>query len=208
MLRSAFNYLLKINSRPATLKRLGSPDIYSPCLLAHSNYFRFLRGPEHTAIRGREFIIPIDSLYGQHSQEISFDEVPELGDFKLKYGEEETGSISFEEDAEFIQDELRSLEGLSNVLVTGDFEDGFTVVFPGFQSAPDILEVVDNTLEYVDAGNFPVVVDVAAAYYPWTETIRRGDKIVDTVYNTLTVDEIVEMTDVGGSIMGLRIRCE
>lgn len=105
MLRQAFNAITRIHSRAAQIKRLGSPDTFTPCRLTPSNYFRFLEGPSHTVIRGREFIIPIDSTNG--------------------------------------------------------------------------------------------------LFVP-----RRGDKIIDPVYGTLTIDEVIEMVDLGGAIMGLRVRSE
>ena len=35
---------------------------------------------------------------------------------------------------------------------------------------------------------------------------RRGDRIIDTDMGTLTISEVREMFDVGGNIMGYRIR--
>ena len=43
---------------------------------------------------------------------------------------------------------------------------------------------------------------------PFDPVIRRGDKIVDSVYGTMTIDEIIEVCDLGGAIMGYRVRAE
>lgn len=107
MLKQAFNILLKIHSRPAQLKRLGSPDQITDCRVTQSNYFRFLEGPSHTTVHGREFIIPMDSIVTK------FDPV-----------------------------------------------------------------------------------------------IKRGDRIVHDIYGTVAIDEVIEISDLGGAIMGWRIRCE
>jgi hypothetical protein len=43
---------------------------------------------------------------------------------------------------------------------------------------------------------------------PFTPTIKRGDRIVDSVIGIMTIDEIREVHDLGGGIMGYRARCE
>lgn len=105
MLSTAFNALLRLHSRPATLRRLGSPDTNSTIRITPSNYFRFLRGPEHTTISAKEFIIPAASIVG----------------------------------------------------------------------------------------------DVT--------TVEKGDRIIEGS-NHYTIDEIIDMHDVGGAVMGYRVRCE
>ena len=62
MLRQAFNSLMYMHSRAATLKRFGSPDVTSEIRISPSNYFRYQDGPSHTNIKQREFIIPVDSI--------------------------------------------------------------------------------------------------------------------------------------------------
>ena len=135
MLRQAFNLLAQMHSRPAQLKRLGSPDIYSPCRIVPSNYFKSRNGPENTAFFGREFVIPLDSLLGEIAQVITFSAVPADGDFKLKYGASETDAILFSASASDVQAALRLIPGLSAVEVTGSFSMGFTVIFHGLSTA-------------------------------------------------------------------------
>lgn len=63
MLKQAFNAVLAMHSRPATLKRRATPsDITSPIRIAPSNYFRNNEGPGATVIKGREFVVPYDSI--------------------------------------------------------------------------------------------------------------------------------------------------
>lgn len=107
MIRQAFNSILKMHSRPAVLKRLGSPDITTNIRITPSNYFRNLEGPSHTIVEGREFVVPADSIEA-----------------------------------------------------------------------------------------------------PFTPVFKRGDRIVDATIGVMTVDEIIEVHDLGASVMGYRIRCE
>lgn len=207
MLKGAFNAAMALHSRAGQLKRGGSPDIYSPCRLGPSNYFRFLSGPDTTVIRGREFIIPIDSMLGQFSQLITFEEAPASGTFKLNYNSNATGNLNWNDSASTIQTALRLLPGLSNVLVTGSIAAGLTVVFAGFSTEPLIISASDTgTLE--DSNTDPVTVTVTKSYQVWSERIRRSDKIIDSVYGILTIDEVVEMVDLGGAVMAFRCRCE
>ena len=107
MVREAFNTLTKIHSRTVTLKRLGSPDLTTTCRITPSNYFRNLEGPSHTTIKGREFVMSLDSISA-----------------------------------------------------------------------------------------------------PFSPVLKRGDKLEDIQLGNMAIDEIIEMYDFGGAIMGWRVRCE
>jgi len=107
MLEGAFNALYAMHSRPAILRRLGSPTVETAIRIMPSNYFRFLEGPSQTTIHGREFIISRATIAS-----------------------------------------------------------------------------------------------------PLTPIIKRGDKIVDSTYGTMAIDEIMEMVDLGGAIIAWRCRCE
>lgn len=206
MLKTAFNSILRLHSRPAQLKRLASPDLYSPCRVTPSNYFRFLRGPESTAIHGREFVVPIDTMKGEFSQVVTFSGVPASGTYKLKYLSLETTDLLYSASDADIQTALRLLTGLSNVTVTVPSSTTIVIVFHGFSTEPSLLSVEDSTLET----SVPVAITqvVSASYARWTKMISRGDKIIDSIYGSQTIDEIIEMVDVGGAIMGFRVRCE
>lgn len=199
MLQSAFNALTKLHSRPALLKRLGTVATFSPIRVTPSNYFRFLRGPEHTTIPGKEFIITLESIRGHFAQSISFSALPTSGEFKLKYGANKTGVLQYDTTAATIQTELKLLPGLSSVTVSGNFSVGFIVTFLGSQTAPELGQVVESTLD--STASF------ANTYTPWEDSIKRGDRILEGS-KLYTVDEIIEMPDLGGKTMGFRCRCD
>lgn len=203
-LRSALNALTRIHSRPGTLKRLGTIDIYSPCRLTPSNYFRNLRGPEYTTIKGVEFIIPVDTMTGEFSQLISFDRIPDAGTFKINFDAVTTTALQFNCTAADVQTALRLLSGLGNVLVTGSFNTGFTVIFTGESAAPDLGEVVDNLLE--ESGD-SVEVSFKKTSQPWSSLLEKGDRITDGS-KSWTVDEIIEMHELGAQVMAFRVRCD
>ena len=189
------------------LKRLGAsgaPDVYSPCRITPSNFFRFLRGPEYTTIRDVEFVIPVDSMSGQFAQLLSFDRIADGGTFKIKFGDNTTDTLPFNATASNIQEALREFSPLANVLVTGSFMLGFRIIFAGFQTAPELGLIVDNTLvETLE----PVVPTWSNIFAPWTEPIRKGDRILDGT-RSYSVDETMEMHDLGAQIMAYRCRCD
>lgn len=207
VLKPAFNLLSRLHSRTATLKRFGTPDIYSPVRIMPSSYFRYLEGLSTTTIRGREFILPIDTMKGHSSQTISFDVNPTAGDFTIGYGMLNTGSIAFDAVAANVQTALRLLAGLENVTVTGSIlsTTGLNIVMIGIQT-PSVFTVL-STMTDVDDEDVVVTVS-AGAYVAWSPMIKRADKIIDSVYGHLAIDEIIEIVDIGGAIMGFRCRCE
>tara|TARA_R110000868_G_scaffold202754_2_gene450523 strand:- start:202 stop:825 length:624 start_codon:yes stop_codon:yes gene_type:complete len=203
VLRTAFNLILRLNSRAATLKRLGTPDLYSPIRITSSNYFRYLEGPSATVVRGREFIIPVDSIKGSYTQLISFTGVPTTGSFTLTYGILVSAAINFDDAAADVQTALRALTGLASVTVTGDFTNGFLVTFIGVNN-PTLLVATKVLLDELDE-DISVVESTGA---PWSIMMKRGDKILDSVFGSMAVDEMIEMPDLGGTTMGYRVRVE
>jgi len=204
MLKSALNALTRIHSRTALLKRLGTVNAYSPCRITPSNYFRFLRGPEYTTITGVEFVIPLDSMLGEFSQSLTFNETPDAGVFKLKFDGDETEELTFESTAAEIQTQLRTITALANVVVAGSFSEGFTFTFAGLSSAPDLLEVTGSTLE---EGGDSVTTTIINTYSAWSEPLKKGDRIIDGE-RSWAIDEIIEMHDVGAQVMAYRVRCD
>lgn len=201
-LKEAFNIMTRLHSRAATLKRLGSPDIYSPVRITPSNYFRFLEGPSATVIHGREFILPVDTMTGHVTKLISFATAPTTGQYYLNYNATSSTEIQFDDSAATIQTILRVIPALANVLVTGDVTTGFLVTFVGIQTPASLV-------------SFTVLlpIDSAISIAPstsvlWSPVIKRADKIIDSVYGSMAIDEIVEMVDIGGDIMGFRVRME
>lgn len=206
MLKAAFNMLSRLHSRSASLKRLGKtpePDLESPVRITPSNYFRFLEGPSNTVVKGREFILPLDTIRGNATQIISFSGVPTTGKFTLTYGANTSSQLTFSETAATIQTALRILAGLSNVTVSGNFTVGFTVVFVGTLE-PLTITAAKVLGEELDRD---ITVSVGSPQ-AWSPVLKRGDRIVDSQYGALAIDEIMEIVDLGGSIMGYRCRCE
>lgn len=202
ILKQAFNALIRIHSRAATLKRIGSPNIYSPIKIAPSNYFRYIQGPSSVVIRGREFIIPIDSMKGTATQLISFAAVPSAGGFYLTYSGSDTAVFLFSAVAGDIQTELRLISGLEDVTVTGNFTSGFLITFYGVEAPTAVTYTMDGT-----PLDTTITIESSVAVL-WSPIIKRGDKIIDVTYGHLAIDEIIEMVDIGGAIIGYRCRCE
>lgn len=199
MLRSAFNALTRIHSRPALLKRLGVVDIYSPIRVTPTNYFRFLRGPEYMTIKGKEFVIPVDSILGQFAQTLTFTDVPTTGTYKIQFGSSTTGFLNYNATAANIQTAIRLINGLTNATVTGSYADGFVFTFVGFSASTGTGQIVSSTLD--ETGTF------AQSYTDWTGEIQKGDRIVEGSVS-LTIEEIMEMPDIGGTTIGYRCRAE
>lgn len=207
-LKQAFNLITRLHSRAATLKRFGSPDIYSPIRITPSNFFRYLEGPGNTVIHGREFIIPVDSMKGHVTQLITFGELPTQGAFLLTYGVTDTAEINFDDNAAAVQVALRAITGLEDITVSGNFTDGFLVTFIGLDE-PTLLASELGATPLADADDEEVEITVAVSTsVPWSPLVKRGDKIDDSVYGSIAIDEIVEMVDFGGAVMGFRVRCE
>lgn len=202
VLKTAFNLLTRMHSRAATLKRLGSPNLYSPIRITPSNFFRYLEGPSQIVIRGREFIIPVDTIKGTATQLISFDQVPSVGGFYLSYGGDDTEVFESDAVAADIEAALQAFTGLENVTVTGNFTDGFLVTFLGVDGPEIMTFTMDDPP--LDA-EITIAESTGVLFDP---IIKRADRIVDPLLGTLAIDEIIEMVDIGGSIMGLRCRTE
>ena len=201
-LKQAFNAITRLHSRSATFKRPGTPDIFSPVRITPSNYFRYLEGPGNTVIHGREFVIPIDTLKGHYTQLITFSAAPTSGGFILSYDGDDSAVIAWDDVAADVQTALQALTGLTNVTVTGNYTDGFLVKFIGVNTPLLLVASMDAT---------PLNATITIAESDnvlWSPIIKRGDKIVDSVYGSLAIDEIIEIVDLGGPVMGFRCRCE
>lgn len=205
MLKQAFNSVTRLHSRAATLKRLGTPDIWSSIRITPSNYFRFIDGPSATVIRGREFLIPVDTMTGHRTQLITFEDPPTLGTFVVTYNSLDTDPLDSTTTAADLQTAIRALHvTLESVTVSGDFTVGFTVVFIGIQT-PTAITLTPVVADEPDFGDVTIAESTPVA---WSPIIKRADKIIDTTLGHMAVDEIIEVVDLGGDIMGYRIRCE
>lgn len=205
MLKQALNAVIMLHSRAATLKRLGATtDMYSPCRIMPSNFFRFLRGPESTTIKGVEFVIPLDSLTGEYAQKLTFSAVPDEGTFKIKFGEDTTDDLEFDIIASDLQIALRLLTPLSNIVVAGNFATGFTFLFAGEPDLPEVGEVVESTLMTDEE---ELTTEWTSYQVPWTDKMKKGDRILEDSA-LWTVDEIMVLYDLGAQPMGYRVRAD
>lgn len=205
MLKSALNAVCLLSSRPGTVKRLGSPNIFSPCKLTPSYYRRNpTAGPEYTTVQDQEFIVPVDTMTGQFAQMLSFDRIPSSGQFKIQFSTNTTDFLNFDCTAADIQAALRLLGGvLANVLVTGSFLLGFLITFVGFQDFPALGSIQETTLMESGTGVTGTFVNTSVV---WPELLKKGDRLIDGV-KVWTVIEVQEMNDLGSKIMGYRARC-
>jgi hypothetical protein len=85
---------------------------------------------------------PVDEI-----QEITFDLLPDGGSWKLTYGVNETGTLTFNASAAAIQTSIRLIAGLSSATVTGNYATGFAITLVGVAS-PGLLSVSSNTLTH------------------------------------------------------------
>lgn len=81
-------------------------------------------------------------------QDIDFTAVPDAGNWTLIFDGEETGTLTFSDNAAAVQSALNALNGLSSVTVSGNYSAGFTVTFAGADGSIDqpLLQIGTNTL--------------------------------------------------------------
>ncbi len=82
-------------------------------------------------------------------QTIAFGNTPDAGAFTLKYNDEETASINWDDDAADMQTALRALPSLGALTVSGTFAADFVITFAGLDGKFDhpLLTVGTNTLQ-------------------------------------------------------------
>lgn len=147
-------------------------DYYAKLLIIQ--YIGKPRAYAHIQTIASAFVLPQTS-----EQTITFLEVPTSGSFKLSYGGEDSASIDWDDTASDVQTALRALTGLSDVTVTGDFENGFVVTFENVPPVAPLLEQKENTLE---ASATPVTITI-------TETDETLPLAIQNAFN-LTEDPL------------------
>lgn len=205
-MKSAFNAVSRLHSQAAFIKRPGTPDIFSPMRMTPSNYFRYIAGPSQTVVTGSEAIIPVATIYGQQQAVIVLDVIPSAGTWTLSFTLDgvvkTTTALNFDDLQGVIQAAINAITGCENVTVIGDLESSSTRIdFVGVKSVSNI------------SIDISALVDTTAATYSYnaiawpTPLIKRGDRIVSSV-GTYTIKEVIEMPDLGGDIIGYRVRYE
>lgn len=153
-------------------------------------------------ITGREFIIPVDTLTGQPTLRMAMPSAPTMGDFTITVNvdgdTETTPTINFDDDLAAITAAITSTPGLENAVVTGDIVTGLTILIVGAVLLNSYS--IGNTMDVV-----PTITDSRT---PWTDLLKRNDRIVDSLYGSLTIKDLTEIPDLGGAIMGYRVIVE
>lgn len=144
----------------------------------------------------RKLEVVEDRLSVHPTQVVEFDAVPDGGAFELAYGETAMGPFAHDvaDLAAAVQTDLRTIEGLEAVTVTGNFADGLEVKFVGVAN-PELLTEESNTLE---AATEPV--EIAFAEFTTTgaavahETIGAEDAPVEV---SIEIDPVGDSPDLG-----------
>ncbi len=203
MLRGAFNTVIRLNSREAVLKRFDVKEYTSRIRISPSRVFKIQDLPSDLISRSREFIIPVDSILGTQTIKLTFSAVPSTGQFDIGFGTLGTlGDMQHTATAADIQAGVRSLPGLELVEVTGNFTSGFTFAYHGWMGQETGITIPATSLD-------AVITVGPAVYVPWPgRQLKRGDRIEDSVLGSMAVNDISEMTDLGGATIGFRARVE
>lgn len=150
-------------------------------------------------------------------QEITFDDVPDAGDFTLIFEGDETGPINFSDTATDVQNALNALSNLSTVTVTGDFTSGFVVTFAGLDGdqPQELIEVGDNTLTASAVAVDIDITETTPGVLPNVEITLEGETAgaVQAPAGTLTVIEGVvagwdSVTNAEDAVIGKEIETD
>ena len=127
---------------------LEQSDIYYQRVMRHpTSSIDVLKYPAHRVnvlvsydgevvrfLENSDFIINVDGniqwLYPYPRVQFTFAAIPTEGQWILAYQTTEI-AIQFNSDAEYIQENLREIDGLEEVVVVGDYEEGFTIIASG-----------------------------------------------------------------------------
>lgn len=82
-------------------------------------------------------------------QKIFFSSVPDSGQFKINFNGQVTAFIAYNASTAAIESALEALSNLTDVVVTGDFTNGFTVTFQGVDGGINqpLMTIQNNTLQ-------------------------------------------------------------
>ena len=79
-------------------------------------------------------------------QSLTFSSVPAAGFYTLEYGTHSTGSVAYTITASGLQTIFRSFPGLADIVIVGDYANGFTFSFVGVDGAALPVTVTANSL--------------------------------------------------------------
>lgn len=103
--------------------------------------------------------------------DLTFDNVPDVGEFKLQYKGVKTAAIAFDATATDVENALNGLSSLSSVVVAGDFSSGFTITGENGELFTEILVTDDTLAQGATASN--------AAIANTTPGVANGSAIVE-----------------------------
>lgn len=146
--------------------------------------------------------------------------VPSSGGFKLEYDGVKTAEIAFDDAYTDVQTALRAIEGLEEVEVTGDFENGFEVTFTGTagHKPHPLLAVTDNDLA-TDSTELEEAQKVAFSSTPTAGTYKlkfganktaaiafdADAAAVQTALRLVSGCEAVDVSDIGRDEIGFYV---
>jgi hypothetical protein len=141
-------------------------------------------------------------------QTLSFDAVPDSGDFLVTHDGNDSGRISWNDNAAAIEAILEAMPSITDVTVSGDFSSGFTIEFTGVDGLQDQLQITPGvnpgvneiqTLEFdsddFDSGSFELDLDAqttnAIAFNQITALNIKTELEALSNVTSVTVTEVV-----------------
>lgn len=207
MLKSAFGAICRIHSQAGFIKRLGTTDIYSPMRITPSNYFRYIDGPSQTVATDSEGVIPVATIAGQKKVVITLDAPATDGTFDITLSFN-SGSITVSNIAfDIIPADLEALirgisPDLAAITIPDSFESGANKITINFIGVKDVGNTTVDVTDLIG----PLTATSAYSNLAWpTPPVKRGDRIIISA-GTLTINEVVEMPDLGGETIGYRVK--
>lgn len=140
-------------------------------------------------------------------QDITFDQVPDAGTFKLQYYDEETVAINFDALAVDVENALNALsKTFGAVSVSGDFSVGFTVTFQGDAGKQDApLLILPSNL--ITSSSNPVNVTITETTQGIPQGLAQAEALdygeiqalaftLDTIVNPVSgIDRVINLED-------------
>lgn len=119
-------------------------------------------------------------------QKVSFSITPTGGLFRLKYGLNETADINHTDSAAQVQNKLRAVAGLQNVVVTGaiDSTTGLTLTFPS--SDGNVGQIVIGSVNTLSPPTVISTSTITEGTSAPTGSINGGQVVTGVTSNTLT----------------------
>ena len=139
------------------------------------------------------------TLRSQDAQQtITFDAVPDSGNFTLTYSGQTTGNIAFDDAAADVEAALELLSNLTSVTVTGNFTTGFVVTFTGDDGAQDIVKMTATSALLDGADAVVISIEHTGRGYDNVGNYKQGvdsDTTIDANVQPLSGKEIEQLAE-------------